>query len=218
MSRILPPDSAQDGKSAKSRVLQAASKLFAANGFRGTSVRQIASRAKVNEVTVFRLFSSKRALYKEVLEAKFKKAPSLLFPSEVSPDEDEQTFCVLAHDLQQAFDPDFIRLLFFAALENREDVRKSVSPRMDQLYSALADYLQKHMNSGAIRNADPRLMAKALVALVVYDRFSNDFLTGRSMSADKIQTQTASLLEIWLHGVARPRFELANAGVQDFPA
>jgi AcrR family transcriptional regulator len=203
MSRALPPDSAQGSKSAKSRVLQAASKLFAAHGFRGTSVRQIANRAKVNEVTVFRLFSSKRALYKEVLDSKFKKARPLWVPSEVTANEDERIFGTLARDLQRAFDPEFIRLLFFAALENREDMRKSVSPSMDQFFNSLADYLQQHMNTGAIRDADPRLVAKALVALVVYDRFSSDFLTGQTVSSDKLQTQTASLLEIWLHGVAR---------------
>jgi len=200
--------------STKNRVLRAAAKLFATNGFRGTSVRQIANRAKVNEVTIFRLFSSKRGLYKEVLESKLKKAPPLGIPADMSV-QDEQIFRALAHDLQEAFDPEFIRLLFFAALENPEEVRKSVSQRVDQYYSSLAEYLQARINCGAIREADPRLMAKALVALLVYDRISSDFFAGPPGSIETMQTQTGSLLEIWLHGVTRPQLQPAIAATSD---
>jgi len=192
----------QDNRSAKNRVLRAASKLFAAHGFRGTSVRQIASRARVNEVTVFRLFSSKRALYKEVLESKLNWKPPVWEPSEATL-EDEKVFSGLADQLQQAFDPEFMRLLFFAALETPAAVKKSVSPKMDQFYGVVGNYLQKRMNLGAMRIADPQLVVKALVALIVYDRISIDLLKGRPIPADQAKTHTASLLEIWLHGVAR---------------
>jgi AcrR family transcriptional regulator len=208
MPRSVSSVEVQENRSTKARVLRAAAKLFASNGFRGTSVRQIASRAKVNEVTIFRLFTSKRALYKEVLESKLKKAPPLGIPSDTVA-EDEQIFRLLAYDLQQAFDPEFIRLLFFAALENPDEMKKSVSPRVDQFYSSLADYLQTRINCGFIREADPRLMAKALVALLVYDRISSDFLAGPAISAEMVKAQTGSLLEIWLHGVARPRWQTA---------
>ena len=204
MSRTLRPDSSRENKSAKSRVLQAASKLFAANGFRGTSVRQIANRAKVNEVTVFRLFNSKRGLYKEVLESRFEKAATFLGPSTVNAIVEDDIFGALARELQRTFDSEFIRLLFFAALENREEVRKSVSPRMDRFYGDLAEHLQKQMAKGTIRDADPRLMAKALVTLVVYDRFSNDFLSGEVVPTDR---QTASLLQLWLHGVTKTQID-----------
>ena len=204
MSRILRPDSTRDNKSAKNRVLHAASKLFAANGFRGTSVRQIANRAKVNEVTVFRLFNSKRGLYKEVLENKLKKAGPLWVPSAIEADREDDIFSILAKDLQRTFDSEFIRLLFFAALENREELRKSVSPRMDRFYCELAEHLQKQMEKGTIRDADPRLMAKALVTLVVYDRFSIDLLSGESVPSDD---QTASLIHFWLHDVTRAKIE-----------
>jgi len=216
MPRSLPSLEPHENRSTRSRVLRAAAKLFATNGFRGTSVRQIATRAKVNEVTIFRLFNSKRGLYKEVLENKLKKAPQFGIPSDQS-EKDEQTFRDLAHDLQQAFDPELFRLLFFAALENPEEVRKSVSPRVDQYYSSLADYLQTRINSGVIREADPRLMAKALVALLVYDRISSDFLAAHPISAEMIQAQTGSLLEIWLHGVTRPQLQPAIATKNDFP-
>jgi AcrR family transcriptional regulator len=209
MPRSIPSLKLEGSRSTKSRVLRAAGKLFATNGFRGTSMRQIANRAKVNEVTVFRLFNSKRALYKEVLESKLNKAPSLGIVSDLGL-EDEQTFRALAEEVQQVFDPEFIRLVFFAALENPEDMRKSLSPHMDRCYGLLADCLQKQMTTGAIRDADPRVMAKALVALLVYDRISADFKIGGVASPETTKSQTSSLLEIWLHGVTVPRLDRVN--------
>lgn len=53
--------------SARDRILQAAYELFVKNGFRGTTTQQIARKAVVNEVTLFRLFSNKQKLLSEVL-------------------------------------------------------------------------------------------------------------------------------------------------------
>ena len=188
-------------RSPKNRVLRAASKLFATHGFCGTSVRQIASRARVNEVTIIRLFSSKRALYEQVLENKLGRTPtadSSLLPAS----EREQLLHSLADELQQTFDPELTRLLIFAALEDPRAIRKWVSPRMERYYELVGSYLEKLMASGAIRSANPRLMAQALVALILYDRISNDILADRPIPVDELRRHTASLVEIWLHGVA----------------
>src|SRR5262249_57097394 len=56
----------------RQRVLDAASELFAAQGFHGTTVREIAQRAGVNLAAGNYHFGSKRALYLEVLRAHFK--------------------------------------------------------------------------------------------------------------------------------------------------
>jgi len=46
----------------RSRILAAARELFERNGTRGTTTREVAERAGVNEATLFRHFGSKRAL------------------------------------------------------------------------------------------------------------------------------------------------------------
>ena len=209
MPRSVSRSEIEDSRSTKSRVLRAAAKLFASNGFRGTSLRQIAIRAKVNEVTIFRLFNSKRGLYREVLDGKLQKARVLEMSPETSL-QDEQILATLAQELQQLLDPEFIRLVFFAALENPEEMRKSVSPHMDHYYSLIAEYLEKQIRSGVIRQADPRVMAKALVALLVYDRICSDFPSGPPETSETMKAQTSCLLEIWLNGVTRPQFDRAN--------
>jgi AcrR family transcriptional regulator len=51
----------------RQKILNAATELYAETGFRGTTTRQIAQRAGVNEVTLFRHFGSKTALLHEAI-------------------------------------------------------------------------------------------------------------------------------------------------------
>lgn len=55
----------------RDRVIAAASTLFAERGFRGTTVRDIAQRARVNLAAGHYHFGSKETLYLEVLRAQF---------------------------------------------------------------------------------------------------------------------------------------------------
>lgn len=55
--------------SAKDRILEASLELFSARGYSAVTTKAIAEAAKVNEVTVFRLFGSKDRLFREVFAA-----------------------------------------------------------------------------------------------------------------------------------------------------
>ena len=49
-------------------IVEAARPLFAQNGFRGTSVRDIARAANVSEALLYKHFASKQDLYEEVMD------------------------------------------------------------------------------------------------------------------------------------------------------
>jgi len=51
----------------RDKILKAATELYAETGFRGTTTRQIAQLAGVNEITVFRHFGSKTVLLHEAI-------------------------------------------------------------------------------------------------------------------------------------------------------
>ena len=50
-------------------ILDAAARVYAQHGFRGSTTRRIADAAAVNEVTIFRYFGSKAALLQEAVKA-----------------------------------------------------------------------------------------------------------------------------------------------------
>jgi AcrR family transcriptional regulator len=53
----------------RERILEAAKRVYAQHGFRGATTRLIAVDAGVNEVTLFRTFGSKKALFEEVMRS-----------------------------------------------------------------------------------------------------------------------------------------------------
>src|SRR5512146_114628 len=52
----------------RQQILEVATGLFARQGYEGTTTRQIAQRASVNEAIIFRHFPSKEELYWAVIE------------------------------------------------------------------------------------------------------------------------------------------------------
>jgi len=53
--------------SSRDKITKAAVELFSQEGYKGTTTREIAARAGVNESTLFRIFESKDKLFKEIL-------------------------------------------------------------------------------------------------------------------------------------------------------
>jgi AcrR family transcriptional regulator len=64
----------------REKILDAATELYAETGFRGATTRQIAQRAGVNEVTVFRHFGSKTALLHEAIRCACARGEQNLLP------------------------------------------------------------------------------------------------------------------------------------------
>src|SRR5262249_26721596 len=54
----------------RQEILTAAMELFARKGFRGTTTRDLATHAEVNEAIIFRHFKNKEELYSAILEYK----------------------------------------------------------------------------------------------------------------------------------------------------
>ena len=62
-----PPAAKTKGERTANRVMDIAESLFAAQGYDGTSLRQIAGRADIKQPGLYNHFSSKEALYEAVL-------------------------------------------------------------------------------------------------------------------------------------------------------
>ena len=135
------------------KVMRAATVLFAAKGFGGTSIRDVARRAKVNESTIFRLFKSKQALYLRILDSRMQlSAPEWLNSVLDSSLDPEKVFLALAERLEELFDPVFLRLLFYAALEKPELLRKRYGSRLGSLYEALGRHIGERVQSEVIKH------------------------------------------------------------------
>jgi AcrR family transcriptional regulator len=84
----------------RSKLLDAAARVYSEHGFRGATTRRIADEAGVNEITIFRQFGSKEALINEAIRNRaIRPWPPELPTVPVHPAEELTTWCsaVLAH-------------------------------------------------------------------------------------------------------------------------
>lgn len=77
--------------SSRDRILDAAARVYAEQGFRGATTRRIADEAGVNEITVFRQFGSKDALLQEALRVHAARPSRVGLPDEPRDPEAELT-------------------------------------------------------------------------------------------------------------------------------
>ena len=70
------------GAERQEQILQAAIEVFSQNGFRGTTLRQLAHQAGVSEAMIYYHFPSKEALYDAILKKKIEASRHLFFPEQ----------------------------------------------------------------------------------------------------------------------------------------
>src|SRR5512146_2153888 len=105
----------------RQQILEVATELFARQGFSGTTTRQIAQRAAVNEAIIFRHFPTKDDLYWEVIEnqCRLRGARAWLEELLASGLPDAELLTTFAQHLLTR-DVTLTRLLLFSALEKHE--------------------------------------------------------------------------------------------------
>lgn len=190
----------------RERLLKAATILFSSHGYRGTTTQQIAALAGVNQVTVFRLFRTKRALLLKVLEQSIKSdALDWLQKTLQSSRPDAVVFERLANHLGKIFEPTFVRLLLFGELEQPHEPRKLLRSHLGSFYRQVADHLQQRVDSGELRALDPASMCRAFVAMLIYEQVFRDVFEDRRAASTRRSKPNSLYLDIWLNGVlARP--------------
>src|SRR5688572_24680498 len=149
-------------------ILKAAMELFARNGFRGTTTRDLAAQAEVNEAIIFRHFHTKSDLYRAILEVKITQTRDATWAhlDQIAGSTDPRTFLTTFGEMfleKHEQDATFMRLLMFSALEGHElaDMFMAALAVRDPL----ASYLQLQMDSGRLRKADATLAARAFLGM-----------------------------------------------------
>jgi len=189
---------------ARARLLKAATALFAAKGFHETSTREVACKARVNEITIFRQFKNKQELYLQVLNSKLGvMVPESLIPLLRSSGNSEEVFHSLAEHLEQLLDPVFLRLVFYAALEKPELLRKCYGPRLMSFHEILGEHIRDRIDNGVLRNVEPILMGRALVGVIAYQQILSQLLGADSRKSNSTNRARA-YVDLWLRGALKP--------------
>ncbi|MGH7258870.1 MAG: TetR/AcrR family transcriptional regulator [Nitrospiraceae bacterium] len=184
-------------------LITAASSLFAARGFRGTTTKEIAKAAGVSEALVFKYFPTKRALYAAILAEKANLSALLEAVEDVARKRDDQrVFTLIArYRIRPGADPTMLRLLLFSALEGHELADMFFGKHHRVFYEYLAGYIHTRIQEGAFREVDPLLAARAFIGMVVHHRLLHEIF-GVPMHRSHDDT-VATYVELFVNGLVR---------------
>lgn len=202
MSATAPRFSAQDRRQ---QIMQVAMGLFARQGFNGTTTRQIAQQAGVNEAIVFRHFPCKEDLYWSVIADKCRvgERRRRLEDQLREGGEDRQLLQGIAEEILQRnwADPGMSRLLFFSALENHRLSHRFFRTYIAERYEALERYIRGRIRAGVFRRVDPLLAARGFLGMVVYHFLVQELFGGKRYQKFDPRQVAATLTDIWLEGM-----------------
>ena len=151
----------------RQQIIATAMELFGKKGFRGTTTRDLATEADVNEAIIFRHFKTKEELYSAIIEQKAGERDSYHEELErlATVGDDEQFFEAVGRTFLEKHETDttFMRLLLFSALEGHQLSDMFVSSMAER--HPIANYIKRRIGDGAFRQVDPQLAARALMGM-----------------------------------------------------
>lgn len=137
----------------RTRLIEAASQVFASLGVQGATTREIARVAGVNEVTLFRHFASKEQLLKAVIEnASALQTEALAHPEAwtYNLDVDLKKYALLYNSMLEAYE-DLIRTFIGEAKRHPEAARQIIQDAAKPLGDKLVAYLEFSQEKGTVR-------------------------------------------------------------------
>lgn len=198
--------SAQDRRR---QIVRTAMSLFARNGFKGTTTKEIALAVGVNEAIIFRHFPTKGDLYAAIIDDKMEEGREWInkVREEATRRQDDRAvFLELARGMLTLHhrDSTFMRLLLYSALEGHELSRLFFETHVAENFKFLADYIAQRIHDGAFRPVNPKVAARAFLGMVVNHAQVRELFDpqGKLLKIDS-ETAAAQFVEIFLEGVKR---------------
>jgi AcrR family transcriptional regulator len=186
----------------QARILKAAQRLFARNGYDGTTTRELAQAAGVAEGTLFRHFENKKAILIEVATQGWVELLTDLL-TELS---EMGSYKAIAQVMRKRMlhlheNADMLRVCFMEAQfhpDLRERIQAEVIVKMTDVAEA---FFQTAMDRGIYRPMNPRIVAQVFLGMFTVAGFSRDTIMKEGSSPKAMQEMAEGLADIFLHGV-----------------
>ncbi|MEH2116125.1 TetR/AcrR family transcriptional regulator [Nostoc sp.] len=193
-----PPSEAQT----RTRILEAAQRLFASQGFDGTTTRDLAQAAGVAEGTLFRHFPNKKAILVEVATSGWVEILTDLL-TELS---EMGSYKAVAQVMRRRMwnfqkNADMMRVCFMEVQfhpDLRDRIQLEVITKMTDVGEA---FFQTAMDKGIYRQGDAKLVAKVFLGMFAIAGFSNNTIIEPDASPQQMQEMAEGLADIFLNGV-----------------
>jgi AcrR family transcriptional regulator len=169
------------------RVVEAAAKLFAQNGYHGTTTREIARMADVSENTLFRHFACKEELFWSAFRS---CTSSISHCNVLTKIRTGDSLKVVLPEILEALTetaarrPEVLRLIAIAFVELQSKAEMQCKQLLSPVLSEFSHYLVRSIAKGEVLEVDPSLLIASLTAMAfVHPQFAR-FTEGHHVPAD----------------------------------
>lgn len=184
------------------RVIEAATHLFARQGYRGTSTREIARLAEISENTLFRHFEHKEHIFWSTLAANLNglRIRKELMDGIGRGDEPEiilpQILAMLVDTV--TFRPQVLSLIAVGLIEHRSKTQAVCREHLSPIFAEFNAYLVKSIEAARIRDLDPRMITSAFVFTVLIHPEISRLTTGMPPPQTDVRATVRAFTKFWL--------------------
>ena len=186
----------------RTRILRAAQRLFAHQGYDGTTTRDLAQSAGVAEGTLFRHFDNKKAILIEVATQGWIEILTDLL-TELS---EMGSYKAVAQVMRRRMwnlhqNADMLRVCFMEAQfhpDLRDCIQSEVIAKMTDVVEV---FFQTAMDKGIYRPMNPKIVAQVFLGMFAIAGFSHSTVMEPDASPQAMQEMAEGLADIFLNGV-----------------
>ena len=186
----------------RTRIRLAALRLFARQGYEGTTTRDLAAAANVAEGTLFRYFANKKAILVEVVTSGWVEILTDLLTELSEMDSYKAVAKVMRRRMLQVQEnSDLLKVCFIEAQfhpELRERIQSEAIAKMADVAEA---FFKTAMDRGIYRPMNPKIVAQVFLGMFAIAGFSTQTVVEPAASPKALQEMAEGIADIFLHGV-----------------
>ncbi len=157
----------------RQQIIEVAVTLFSQKGFRGTTTKEIAQAAGVNEAIIFRHFATKSDLYAAIMDHKAQQPNGQSFlevlENVIASGNDREVFEIIASKVFEFHEHDdtAMRLLLYSVLEGHELAEMIFRNHISRIHLRLAEFVRERVDAGKFRPVDPMAIVRGFMGMVI---------------------------------------------------
>jgi len=190
----------------KEKILEVSTTLFSKLGYKGASVREIASSVGIRESAIYNHYKNKEEIFLEVAKEIF-SSPFTISNNEV------RELAIKGKAFLQKFTMQYkmltfdkksegmFRLLMIELLQNRELREQFMSEFHDKNIKILSEAFFIMMQNSLIKSADPMVLSYEFISTLFYMRLQVTIMRFDSLSTNSLSTQFEKHVEFFWESI-----------------
>jgi len=189
----------------KEKILNTALKLFSQKGYLGATTKEIAKSAGIAEVTLFRYFPSKSALFEEVINT-YSFLPTLKETLEkVKKEPCERALKIIAKEFIKVLEnkKDLIKIMHSEMHRYPEEIKKIHENIIEKTITVLSEYFKNLQEGKILREINTVFAARAFLGMFFSYFYGKEIRECLNLKKENPEEVINTYIDLFLKGILK---------------